>query len=495
MPLDRATVAAALRALDLGAIAGERWYASKGEPPLSARLAHAFALGDDAALALVDLQVGDRLERYSLPFAVRGGEVRPAEPGDGAWRGLAAAIAEARTIPALVRNADGTRVTGVATHDAVEAALVCRPSPGFEEAWGEHALGAAAVGAAHEEPLGRDQTNTSVVLDGRLVLKAYRRVQPGLNPDLELTAFLSEEAAFTGVPRLAGWAEVVTRDGGAATVAMLQAYVGDAEDVYEETAERLAGLVAAPGAVTVEWATDIAEDLGTLVAGLHAALASPSADTPDFVVRPATREELHAWRIDAQRQLNRAVASVTAVDAAAGAELRREAAAIAARFSRFEALATAPVVTRIHADLHLGQVLVADDGYRVIDFEGEPLRPIDERRRPDSPLRDVASMLRSLDHVARSAGRRAERRRGGPIERPGLDIDAWIGRARQRFLAAYTAGIRASGAPIVVDLDLLDAFEVAKECYEFTYAATVLPTWLWAPQSGMRWLLARGQQG
>jgi maltokinase len=150
---------------------------------------------------------------------------------------------------------------------------------------------------------------------------------------------------------------------------------------------------------------------------------------------------------------------------------------------------------RIHADLHLGQVLAGDDGYRVIDFEAEPIRPIEDRRRPDSPLRDVASMLRSLDHVARSARRRAERRRGGPIERSGLDVEAWIERSRERFLAAYAEGIRRAGAPIVLDLDLLDAFEVAKEAYELVYAATVLPTWLWAPREGMRWLLAHGEPG
>ena len=96
------------------------------------------------------------------------------------------------------------------------------PSPGFADAW---PAGLGALAAADERPLGRDQSNTSVVLGGSLLLKAYRRVQPGLNPDLELTAFLSEEAAFPGVPRLAGWAEAVTRDGGAATLAMLQAFV------------------------------------------------------------------------------------------------------------------------------------------------------------------------------------------------------------------------------------------------------------------------------
>ena len=94
--------------------------------------------------------------------------------------------------------------------------------------------------------------------------------------------------------------------------------------------------------------------------------------------------------------------------------------------------------------------------------------------------------------MARSARRRAERRAGGPIERPGLDIEAWIERARARFLDAYATDLRRSGAPITLDLDLLDAFEVAKEAYEFVYAATVLPSWLWAPREGMRWLLQRG---
>lgn len=465
---------------------------------MSAQLAHAFALGAGAALALVDLRVGERLERYSVPFVEEPGSgspsVRPAAEGDRAWRALAVAIAEGRTIPAMPRAAGsrspaGTAGSGATGAGPVEAALVCRPAAGFAGAWG---FEPAALASAAETALGRDQTNTSVVLDGRLLLKGYRRILPGLNPDLELTAFLSEEAAFPGVPRLAGWAEVVTRDGGAATVAMLQAFIAHADDAYEATAERLAALVVAPGSVSLEWATEIAEDLGTFVAGLHAALAAPPADAPDMAVRPATREELHAWRIEAHRRLGGAVTAVAGVDPDAAAELRQGSAAIAARISRFEALASVPMLMRIHADLHLGQVLLADDGYRVIDFEGEPLRPIEERRRHDSPLRDVASMLRSLDHVARSARRRAERRNGAPIERPGLDIEAWIERSRERFLGAYAAGIGRAGAPIVLDLDLVDAFEVAKECYELTYAATVLPSWLWAPHEGMRWLLARG---
>lgn len=489
--LDRADVAAAVRGLDLEALAGRRWFAAKGERVSSARLAHAFALAPDAVLALVDLRVGEgegRVDRYAVPFVRAGdGSAREAAEGDGAWRALAAAMADGRTIPALGRDPGAG---AAARGGGVDAALVCRPSPGLARLWPG---GAGSLLAAEERPLGRDQSNTSVVLGGELLLKAYRRIVPGLNPDLELTAYLSEEAGFTGVPHLAGYAEAVTKDGGAATVAMLQAFVAHAEDAYEATAERLAALVAAPGSVSLEWATEVAEDLGVLVAGLHAALASPPRDAAEMAPRAATHDELRAWRHEAHRRLNAAISDVAAVDPELAEELRDAGAQIAARASRFEAVATAPIVMRIHADLHLGQVLIADDGYRVIDFEGEPLRPIEERRRLDSPLRDVASMLRSLDHVARSARRRAERRAGGAIERPGLDIDAWIERARERFLGAYAAGLRQSGSPVTVDLDLLDAFEIAKECYEFSYAATVLPSWLWAPRDGMRWLLAHGE--
>ncbi|HEX5826769.1 MAG TPA: hypothetical protein VFY23_04555, partial [Candidatus Limnocylindrales bacterium] len=405
--VERSAIAAAVRRLDLDALARERWYATKDEVPSSAALAHAFVLGPHAVLALVDLRLGERGERtdrYVVPFTFIGlgeetaaGEWVPATEGDGAWGALAACIAEGRTIAAVAndRVAPEAEAPGPAA-----AALVCRPSAGLGACWDGDP---ADVRAAAEVPLGRDQSNTSTVIGGSLLLKGYRRVQPGLNPDLELTAYLSEEADFPGVPRLAGFAEVITREGGAATVAMLQAFIPDAEDAYERTAEFLADLVAAPGTASLEWATEVAADLGTLTAGLHAALASPPPDAPDLAPREATREELKAWRVDAHRQLNLALPAVAGVDKAVADELKREAAAIAARVSRFEALATAPLVMRIHADLHLGQILVSDDGYRVIDFEGEPLRTIEDRRRPDSPLRDVASLLRSLDHVARSA--------------------------------------------------------------------------------------------
>lgn len=479
-----AEIAAYVAALPPEELEEARWYGGKGRPIARVALAEAFDLGGGGLLAAVDVfeQGSDEPVRYVLPLArAEGG--RPVIDDEAPLRALAVAIAEGRTIPSLPR-----RPAPVTTQPApVTAALVCRPAAALRDLVPG---GVAAVAALDARPLGRDQTNTSVVLGDRLVLKAYRRLEDGLNPDLEVNAYLAEEVEFGAVPRLAGFAELVSA-AGAATVALLAEFVADAADEYETLAEELTAWILAPGEVTVEFAAEEAAALGRLTAALHAALAL-GADVPGFEPREATRDELRSWRRAGDLQLQQAI---DLVHGAEGDELRTMAPTIAEQLTVLEALPTVPLVTRVHGDLHLGQVLRTADGYRIIDFEGEPNRPLADRRRHDSPLRDAASMLRSLDHVGRSARRRAERLRGGPVEDPGLDVDAWLVRARERFVEDYRRTLRELGAPIDVDEDLLRAFEFEKESYEFVYAATFLPEWLWAPLEGMRGLVADASVG
>jgi maltose alpha-D-glucosyltransferase / alpha-amylase len=416
-------------------------------------------------LALVELVLDDR-SRQIYSTALTGDPLGEAMPGDGAWRALAAAIAQGRTIAALPRGEDPA--------SSPTAVLVCRPAAALEDL--------APDGPGTERDLGADQSNTSVVLGEHLLLKAYRRLRPGLNPDLEMTAFLSEEAGFPAVPRLAGFAEVITQRGGATTVAMLQEFIADGADAFESIAEALTGWLLAPGDVNLEHATEIASDLGTLTAGLHAAVTDGHG-LPELAPRQATRDDVRGWATAAHEHL------ATALDVAsgdAGQVVRDLAPRIAEAITVIDALPTAPEVIRAHGDYHLGQVLIAPDGFRVIDFEGEPLSSPDARRAHRPALRDVASMLRSLDHVARSARRRAEARNGGPLDRQGLDIDGWIRRSRERFIEAYHAGLDDRRVWLDMDPDLLHAFEVDKELYEFAYAAMYLPSWLYAPTEGMR---------
>ena len=464
-----------IAALDLDAIARARWFGSKGRSIDRIELDEAFVLDEHVPhlLALVSVVLDARgRDRQAYALALTGSPLASAAPGAGAWRALALAMAEGRVIASLPATAD--------TGAPPTAALVCRPAAALADL--------APDGIGTERDLGADQSHTSVVLGETLLLKAYRRLQPGLNPDLEMTAFLSEEAAFPAVPRLAGYAEVVAQRGEPTTVAMLEEFIADGADAFESIAAQLVDWVRAPGEVSPEFATEIAADLGTLTAGLHAAVAQGHG-VPGMAPREATRDEVRAWAAAAHDHLG------TALDVAtgeAGAVVRDLAPRIEASLEVLDGLAVAPEVIRAHGDYHLGQVLIAPDGFRIIDFEGEPLWPAEQRRAHRPALRDVASMLRSLDHVARSAARRAEHLQGGPLQHVGLDLDAWVRRGRERFLDAYRAGLLERRVFLDIDPDLLHAFEVDKELYEFAYAASYLPDWLYAPTEGMRALFADG---
>jgi trehalose synthase-fused probable maltokinase len=409
------------------------------------------------------------VERYLAPFVVAGGSgpARPATPGDGAWRALAVAIGGARIL--------GTDAGG---------ALVCRPAlalPAFAPG------GAREIAGWAERSLGADQSNTSAVLGERLLLKAFRRLEKGLNPDLEMTAFLSEDRGLRLVPALAGSAEHVDRDGSVTTVAILQELVPDAEDAYESTADRLAAWIAAPGVVALEFATEDADELGSVLAELHASLADPS-EVEGFAPRPADLDDLRRWRGQGEERLEQALV-ILGDDPIVGPDLRAWAEPIRRRLAILGATSPPPFLTRVHGDLHLGQILRTPDGFVLVDFEGEPMRLIEDRRRVASPLRDVAGLLLSFDHVSSDAERRAQARGWWPGSHAGLDIAAWRRRSRERLLGAYRAGLRRRGAPIAVDEGLLDGLAVAKECDEFVYAATYVPEWLYAPHAGMRRLL------
>ncbi len=465
--LDRSTVADAVARLDVPVIEGARWFGAKGRSITDVALDEAFVLEGVTphVLAVITTTIDGR-ERQRYQVALTGDPLREARPGDGAWRALAAAMSAGQAIPALP----------VEEGRAPRAALVCRPGPAMVE----------GIRDAEERDLGADQSHTSVVLGETILLKAYRRLQPGLNPDLEMTAFLSEEAGFSAVPPLAGFAELIEADGGTTTLAMAQAFIADASDAFEAVAEALTAWQLAPGEVSLEVATEIASDLGTLTAGLHAAVADGHG-LPDMAPRQATRDEVRAWASTAHANLARALDVAPSTDGAA-ATLHALGPRIGEAISLLDALPSVPEVIRAHGDFHLGQVLVANDGYRIIDFEGEPLGRPEERRAHRHALRDVASMLRSLDHVAGSARRRAEQANGGPLERSGLDLPGWRRRARERYLEAYREGLAEARVWIDQDPDLLLAFEVDKELYEFAYAATYLPSWLWAPTEGMRGL-------
>jgi maltokinase len=380
--------------LDPSWLAVQRWFAGKGRR--IGRIEQVAAI--DPFLAVVEVEVGDEVHRYSLPAG---------QP----WSRLLAAVA-------------------------------ARPQGGFELDWRGGEL------PSSERELESDQSNTSSVLDERLVLKCYRRLWPGAHPEAELVEQLTGRTPV--VPAYRGSLVLRDPDGTVWSVALVQDYVAGAQDGWEWTQELLGrALVGAPFEETAAFA----QPLGRAIAELHAALAELGG-------RPAAADDARRWRAESLAQLERALA---VVDADTATAVRRVESRIRADLDLFTGVGA---LTRVHGDLHVGQVIFSPGGLHVIDFEGEPTRPPAERRALQSPVRDVASMLRSFDHVPRWVLRDA----ADADDR--LAGEAWARRVRADFLEGY------GELALPLDPTLLRAFEVEKETYELVYAASFLPEWM-----------------
>jgi maltokinase len=293
-----------------------------------------------------------------------------------------------------------------------------------------------------------DQSNTLVTVGSRLLVKAYRRLAPGVHPEVELNAALAGTPA--PVPAFGGSLHWVAVDGTDTALALLQEFVPGAVSGWEAPIEAVA-------AGTLD--TDPYALAGAAAGTLHAALASRLGSSPDAGA-PSR------WHADALAVLDRAVVLEPRA-AAAAPELR-------ARLGALTSGASAPRVTRIHGDLHFAQFLRTSQRTLIVDLEGDPTAPLAARRRADTPLRDLAALLRSIDHIGTAAARRA----------PGLDPTAFIATASAAALDAYN---NATGT--TADPALLAALELTSELRELVYAHTVLPEWAYAPQAGLQRLL------
>ena len=415
-------------------LAAQRWYRGKSRQLERVVLVDAGEIEGTSGWLLV-LEATDTTggrARYLVPAVLDERELREPRDGDGVWRALAAlTLARGEVVGALGRW----------TFTPTTAAAELLPG------------GAAALAIQPERRLGVEQSNTSVALGEALILKTYRLVETGLNPEVEMNAFLTE-VGFREAPALGGSASYLV-DGELHSAGMLQQLVRSTADGWRWMLDHLVSPPDGPGE-----ALRGAAEIGRLTAAMHAALAS-RPNLPRFPSRGATSEELGAWAGAARRQLSTALGML---EGKAHARMASIAPRIAEGLDAIDSAAGARV-SRIHGDFHLGQLLRNADGFAVIDFEGEPARPMAERRAPASPLRDVAGMLRSLDYAAHAvegaAWRAPERTR-------------WLVDARQAFLDGY-GGIAAGEAP------LLSAFELEKACYEVAYEANNRPDWTWLP--------------
>ncbi|WP_336486117.1 maltose alpha-D-glucosyltransferase [Methylobacterium nigriterrae] len=363
--------------------------------------------------------------------------------------------------------------------------------------------------------LSAEQSNTSIAIGSKMMLKLLRRLQPGMHPEIEVGRFLTEEARFGNTPALLGTLEHVAPDGTRTALALLQAYVlnqGDAWTLMLEGLRRdFDTVVLAPEseAPTPEEAFNAhlrwAELLGRRTAEMHNAFAIETSD-PAFAAEPFTGGDLDTLGRDARHQAERAFRGLAAM-AERGLDAGRPAsAALAGRRGEVEALieslTSAPPKgawkTRIHGDYHLGQVLASEGDLIIVDFEGEPSRPADERRAKSTPLRDVAGMLRSFAYGAETVTREIASRFADSEERARNASIAWRGMIDAAFLEGYEAASRASRAAVTdpeTRARLLKLCLLIKALYEVDYEANNRPDWIEIPARGVLTILDETKRG
>jgi maltose alpha-D-glucosyltransferase/alpha-amylase len=354
-------------------------------------------------------------------------------------------------------------------------------------------------------------SNTAVILSDRLFLKCYRNIRYGLNPELEIGRFLTEVSPFPNIIPVVGALEYHS-DNGTSTLALLQSYIDNQGDAWNYTVDYLERFLERRAMQPIdETQTDddnhenfllLIQRLGLRTGELHRALAKTTGD-PAFDPEPVTASDLQQWSQSMQDDLEQAMqilqhhtetgAHAHAASLVGGILALRP--QMAARIEMLKRAQIDMLKTRHHGDYHLGQALVAENDFVIIDFEGEPGRPLSERRTKHLALRDAAGLLRSLDYAAQTALWRVTADRPQDLERLQPVVDNWRNLACKVFLEGYEQATRHSpvhpGNPETLS-ELIDLFMLEKALYEIVYELNNRPDWVSIPLQGLLDLLENG---
>jgi maltose alpha-D-glucosyltransferase/alpha-amylase len=513
-PLTDALGVDALNALGSEALGtylrAQRWFGAKGRETSAVTIHDAVRLpweGIDCALVRVDVTFADGgTARYLLPLVL----CATHEPRAGVTtRGADTHSTDApRGLLAHVRARGGTGLLYDGVHDADFRARLGAAFAGgatYEDG-GTRLLfeGSGATLDGVDSRVGAaEQSNTSIIYGERAILKLFRKLAEGENPDVEIARFLTR-VAFPHTPRLLG-ALRIEDAGGSSTAGMLQTFVPGSTDAWTYALERGRPYFQAPA--TTEPTNDFLRDaarLGRVTREMHDALAS-APEEPAFAPEPTDRTEVERWTEATRRSVRDGLALLSdrLAHATLSAERASEAKVLVGREAHFMELVDrlaravaddAGQRIRHHGDYHLGQVLHARSGeFLIIDFEGEPARPLAERRAKHSALRDVAGMLRSFAYAAATLATEVRQRTDpATIERR---AGRWERDARQAFVDGY---LGAGPAQRVLYLPgsregvarLTALFEIEKAFYEVAYELNNRPEWVWIPMRGVSKLFA-----
>ncbi|MGH8190287.1 MAG: maltose alpha-D-glucosyltransferase, partial [Rhodanobacteraceae bacterium] len=459
-------------------LAKQRWFANKDRHINTARLCAASSMGDDLLVAEFEAKFADGgFQRYFLPLALAH------EEGDAAgWPLLPYTLARVRRGPRLGSLVDASAV------ESFTRSLIAAMGANRELATDDGRLvfastpqlsGVAIDADTEIRRLGVEQSNTSIRVGDAMMLKLYRKLTAGAHPEVEVARFLTG-VGFANTPPLLGTLERVGADGVSTMLAVAQAFIRNQGDGWTQTVEHLerrleeAALAAQPDPAQImfeDFYVDLLRTLGRRTAELHRAFAtrdSAAAFTPE----PIGHADMRAWRDAARQQVGHAFDALEHALGRLAEPVHAEAQSLLGRRPECLALVDrlggpdlAAAKTRIHGDYHLGQVLLAKDDWMIVDFEGEPEKPLEQRLGKFSPLRDVAGMLRSLDYAAAAAQMRLPASLASTAQDLAAFVRQWRAAATSAFLDAYReniAGVESYPADATAARHWLDLFTLEK---------------------------------
>ncbi len=511
-------------------LSAQRWFGGKAHRIRGAEVLdivpfRASQLESFIVLARVEYETGVR-ESYLLPLLAWSADHEPLEEIS---HGMKVAVpGKDLLLGDALHNEDFL----LALHAAIEAQSVLAGLNGeirARQAKTYRDICPASAGVLRPKPMKVEQSNSSIVYGDRLVLKIFRHIQPGTNPDLEIGRFLSERARFPHVPSVAGWLEYGGNEGQSATLGILQQFVENQGDAWRFTSDSLAEFwqraagrleelsapsppvlfplqrsgQSIPGPVRELCGSylDAAALLAQRTAQLHAALAS-EASVPGFAPEPYTPQFQAAMADSLREKTQNALALLRSHVAEMTGDTRADAGRVLKAenevLQSFGAALSRPITamrTRIHGDYHLGQVLYTGSDFVIIDFEGEPARPMSERSAKLSPLQDVAGMLRSFHYAAfasvfaTSAGQDAHSEN---IRQRLKVAQSWYLWVAAHFTNAYLNEAR--NAPFIPASEeqlatVLRVHLLEKAVYELNYELNNRPDWVRIPLAGISSLL------
>jgi maltose alpha-D-glucosyltransferase/alpha-amylase len=487
-----------------------RWFADKDSRTISTKVSVAIPIENDSgriAAVVVESHTRQGVSRYFLPLTVRWSrytaiDKSPAAILSAVRRGasegtLLDATAEPDFISIVLKNIRAAETVG-----SNGALLEFRPTSVFT---------AAAAPEIHTiAPIDREQSNSSVIVDNKYVVKVLRRVAAGIHPEFEMGRYLADVAHFQNSPALLGTVELVEGETHTA-LCTVHAFIENQGDAWGITGASLDRLIDEQRLVPDEPATETSEmtsmlqrmrQIGRRTAELHRALAS-HPDVESFAPEPISQEDSAGWS-DAIMSRADHVAEILQENAdrlgetanSLAQKLRNHREAIRAHIGELKGRHFTGSKIRVHGDFHLGQVLIAKDDAYILDFEGEPRQSLENRRLKAPPARDVAGFIRSIDYATSAAIDRAPNITAEERAVLGERIRGWGARLSAAFWDSYRealAGVDIWPADDAKAQELLNLFQLEKVFYEIEYEVTNRPTWAHIPLAGtLRMLAERG---